>query len=89
MAATTKCFQINNKETGKNLSEIDLFGSQHNDQIKPFVSWHADPDAYATDAMCSNWRDKYVYNFPPFSMLFRVLQKLQEDQVKGLVIVPL
>ena len=59
-------------------------GSRHNDQIKPFVSWHADPNAYATDAMCLNSRDKYVHNFPPFSMLFRVLQQLQEDQVKGL-----
>ena len=40
--------------------DIDLFGSWHNDQIKPFVSWCADPDAYATDAMCLNWRDKHL-----------------------------
>ena len=80
-------FKLTIKKWGR--PEIDLFGSRHNDQIKPFVSWRADPDAYATDAMCLNWRDKYLYNFPPFCMLFRDLQKLQEDQVKRLVIAPL
>lgn len=80
-------FKLKTKKWGR--PEIDLFGARHNDQIKPFVSWCADPDAYATDAMCLNWKDKYLYNFPSFSMLFRVLQNLQEDQVKGLVIAPL
>jgi len=63
--------------------EIDLFASRH------FVSWHVDPDAYATDAMCLSWKDKYANIFPPFSMLSRVLQKLQEDQGRTLVIAPL
>ena len=69
--------------------EIDIFASRHNYQFKPFVSWHADPDAYATDAMCLSWKNKYVYIFPPFSMLSRILQKLQEDQAQALVIAPL
>ena len=68
--------------------EIDLFASRHNYQLKPFVSWHADPDAFATDAMSLSWKHKFVYIFPPFSMLFRVLQKLQEDQSRALVIAP-
>ena len=34
--------------------EIDLFASRHNYQFKPFVSWHVDPDAYATDATRSS-----------------------------------
>ena len=53
------------------------------------MSWHADPDAYAMDAMCLNWKEKYVYIFPPFSMLSRVFQKLQKDQGQALVIAPL
>ena len=69
--------------------EIDLFASRHNCQLKPFVSWHADPDAFATDAMSLSWKHKFVYIFPPFSMLSRVLQKLQEDQSRALVIAPL
>ena len=69
--------------------QIDLFASRHNYQFKPFVSWHADPDAYATDAMCLSWKNKYVYVFPPFSLLSRIIQKLQEDQARALVIAPL
>ena len=37
--------------------EIDLFASRHNYQFKPFVSRHADPGAYATDAMCLSLQD--------------------------------
>lgn len=80
-------FNLLIKRWGK--PEIDLFASRHNYQFKPFVSWHADPDAYATDAMCLSWKNKYVYIFPPFSMLSRILQKLQEDQARALVIAPL
>ena len=60
-----------------------------NNMFKPFVLWHADPDAYATDAMCLSWKTKYAYIFPPFSILFRILQKLQEDQARAIVIAPL
>ena len=38
-----------------------------NNMFKPFVLWHADPDAYATDAMCLSWKTKYAYIFPPFT----------------------
>ena len=80
-------FKMLTKKWGR--PEIDLFASGHNYQFKPFVSWHADPDAFATGAMCLSWKDKYVYIFPPFSMLARGLQKLQEDQGRALVIAPL
>ena len=54
-----------------------------------FLSGRADPDGYATDEMCLSWRDKYVYICPSFTMLSSVLQKLQEDQARVLVIAPL
>ena len=57
--------------------------------IKLSLLYHGMQTAITMQPMCLNWRDKYVYNFPPFSMLFRVLQNLQEDQVKRLVIAPL
>lgn len=69
--------------------EIELFASRHNYQFKPFVSWHADPNAFATYAMCLSWKDKYVHIFPPFSILSSVLQKLQEDQGRAVVMAPL
>ena len=70
-------FKLLTKKWGR--PEIDLFASRHNYQIKPFVSWRAHPDGYATDAMWLSWRDKYVYIYPPFTLLSSVLQKLQED----------
>ena len=69
--------------------EIDVFASTHNYQLKPFVAWHADPDAFATDAISLSWKHKFVCIFSPFSMLSRVLQTLQEDQSRALVIAPL
>ena len=69
--------------------EIDLFASRNNYQLKPFVSWRADPEALAIDAFCLSWKNKFVYLFPPFSMLSKVLQKLQEDQAEGILIAPL
>jgi len=69
--------------------KIDLFAFWNNYQLKPFVSWRADPKALAIDAFCLSWKNKFVYLFPPFSMLSKVLQKLQEDQAKGILIAPL
>jgi len=40
--------------------EIDLFASRHNYQLNPFVSWHADPDAFATDAVSLSWKHKHL-----------------------------
>ena len=69
--------------------EIDLFASRNNYQFTPFVPWHADPEALAIDAFCLSWKNKFVYLFPPFSMLSKVLQKLQEDQAQGILVAPL
>ena len=55
-------FNVLIKRWGK--PEIDLFASRHNYQFKPFVSWHADPDAYATDAMCLSWKTNMCISFP-------------------------
>ena len=39
--------------------------------------------------MSVSWKHKFVYIFPPFSMLSRVLQKLKGDQSRAFVIAPL
>ena len=68
--------------------DIDLFASRLNFQIKPFVSWKADPEATAINAFTISWSETFSYIFPPFSLLGKVLQKLQEDKGKAFVIVP-
>ena len=69
--------------------DIDLFASRLNFQIKPFVSWGPDPEAWAVDAFTLHWGGKLLYAFPPFSLLHRVLCKWQRDQAEGLLVAPL
>lgn len=72
------------------MPSIDLFASRLNYQIKPFVSWKPDPEALAVDAFSLNWNlYNNFYAFPPFSLINRVLQKIEQDQCHGIIIVPL
>lgn len=69
--------------------DIDLFASRTNKQLAPFVSWRPDPDALFIDAFSFNWHKYIFYAFPPFSLIARVLQKIQRDQARGVIVVPL
>ena len=69
--------------------DIDLFASRLNNQIPVYASWKPDPDSTYIDAMQISWSDKYIYIFPPFSMLWPVLTKLEEDKVmRAIIIIP-
>ena len=71
------------------LSDIDLFASRLNCQIHPFTSWGPDPESVAVDAFTINWsRWATIYAFPPFSLIQKMLGKLQKGQVEGLFIIP-
>ena len=61
------------------LPTIDLFASPYNNQLPVYVSWHFDPSAYATDAFSITWTNLLFYAFPPFSLIGRVLRKIQTD----------
>lgn len=76
------------KETLLN-PEIDLFASRLNFQVKPFMSWGHDPEAYAVDAFEHNWSKWLIYAFPPFSLIQRVLMQWRRDRADGMLIVPL
>jgi len=68
--------------------DIDLFASRHNYQIKPFVSWYPDPESCSVDAMSISWENKFVYLFPPFSMITKILQKVKIDSCRAILIAP-
>lgn len=69
--------------------DIDLFASRLNKQIDSYVSWFFDPMAVTSDAFSISWTDFNPYIFPPFSLIGRILQKLEEDKVrKAVLIVP-
>ena len=69
--------------------DIDLFASRINYRLKPYVSYKPDPGAVAVDAFTIQWSQYVFYAFPPFSVIMRTLQKIQQDQATGLLTVPL
>ena len=68
--------------------DIDLFASRINHQLWNHISWRPDPGAKAVDAFSVNWSLTYSYYFPPFSIILKVLQKIQKDKVQAIVVVP-
>jgi len=68
--------------------DIDLFASRLNYQLKPYASWLPDPEAYCIDAFTIDWSRHIFYAFPPFSIINRVLQKIELDQATGILVVP-
>lgn len=74
------------KKWGK--PHIDLFASAHNYQCKHYVSLHADNKAWGTNAFTLNWSNLHVLIFPPFSLIGRVINKVNRDRPVGILIVP-
>jgi len=70
------------------MSRIDLFASRLNYQIKPFVAYQPDPEAMAINAFTIAWKPYSFYALPPFGVIPQVLQKLQEEEATGLVVLP-
>ena len=88
-ALATDCMRAINQRFG--LRTLDLFASKSNAQADQFVSLHPEQGAMATDAFTLNWgqNDQAILLNPPFVLLPRVLQKVQRDQARGVLIAPL
>ena len=69
--------------------DIDLFTSRLNFKLKQYVSLRPEPDDYAVDAFSLLWAGHLHYIFPPFSLISRILQKLETDQAEAVLIAPL
>ena len=71
---------------------IDLFASrtnaQTNAQIQDYCSWRPDPQALAVDALSISWRNHRPYMFPPFSLITRCLEKIDQEEVDTILIAP-
>ncbi len=65
------------------------FAPRLNNKVDTYVSWKADPGAIATDALSTDLSPyKLIYCFPPFSLIGKVLQKIQQPQVTAILVVP-
>ena len=86
-ALNESIFQKTCKVYGK--PEIDMFATRLNHKCKRYVSWHPDPYAEAVDAFSVDWSSKLLYIFPPFCLISKVLQKIEQDKANAIIIVPL
>ena len=68
--------------------DIDLFASRLNAQLKRYIAWKPDPGAEACDAFTIEWKNEFVYAFPPFTLILRCLQKIQHERAEGIFVVP-
>lgn len=69
------------------LVEIDLFASRTNAQMSRYCSYQPDPFAEAIDALAIPWQGLQGYAFPPFILIGRCLQKIQQEEVDLLTLV--
>lgn len=67
---------------------MDLFASRLTSQLTQYCSWQPDPGSAFVDAFSIDWSKFNFYAFPPFSLIPRCLQKIQQDKGKGILIVP-
>ena len=68
---------------------IDLFASRLNYQVDTYCAFQPDPGAVAIDAFTLDWSQfDLCYAFPPFSVIPRVLQKIQRECQAAIIVVP-
>ena len=72
--------KIQSKSTG---ISVDLFALRLNKKkLQKYVSFRPEPSAFAVDAFSFRWTDE-------FSLIPRILQKLEEDEAETIMIAPL
>ena len=67
----------------------DLFATRLNNQLTLYCSWKPDPGCASVDALTIDWSKFNLYVSSPFSLIRRFLQKIAQDQAKGILIIPL
>ena len=68
---------------------IDAFATKNNKKLNKFMSWKPDPEAMVIDAFSTYWKGIYIYSFPPFSCIWRVLRKIALECDQAILVTPL
>ena len=68
--------------------EVDAFASRLNAQLPEYIAWRPDPGACAIDAFSISWKNRYIYAFPPFSLITQILHKLDAEGGEMLLVMP-
>jgi hypothetical protein len=69
---------------------VGLFAHNRNNKLQRFVAIEGPLAAgvESFEALSSDWGTEYAYIFPPVQLIPRVLQKINEDRAKAIVVVP-
>ena len=59
-----------------------------NHQLPNYFFWIPDPQAMGTDAFSIPWKFNLCYLFPPFPLIQKCIQKIEQDQTDALLIMP-
>ena len=68
---------------------IDLVASRGNNKVKTFYSFYPDSLVSQVDAFSFYWSQDIIYAFPPFNLIPRVLQKIENEKIEENLIVPI
>ena len=66
---------------------IDLFATRLNKKVGKYFSWKADPGTYGVNAFDQCWNFKLMYAFAPFSLIPKILQKIQLDKATAVIMI--
>ena len=68
--------------------QVDLFATSLNKKLPTYVSPIPDPQAWAVDDLNIPWDNLVAYAFPPTALLPKVVQKLQSQTCRIILIAP-
>ena len=69
---------------------IDMFASMLNYKTARYVSWFPDPKCTEVDAFSISWQNEFPYLFPPFNLIYRCLENVQQQLLdKAIVVFPI
>ena len=68
--------------------KIDLFASRLNKKLKRYYSYTPNPGSEHVNAFTTKWGED-CYIFPPFVLINRCLQKIENDRCTALAVLPL
>lgn len=66
---------------------VYLFDSCSNAKCKYLVSSKKDPGSVAIDACTLFWEKFFLYAFPPFAIILKVLNKMRTERAEGILVV--
>ena len=71
----------------KSMLKIDLFAPRLSLKLPQYFAWISDPFSQGTDAIQKIWGNKFLYAFPPFCLILKVLKKVNYDQTEKLLLI--